>query len=173
MNTVYSTYVVVVVALARNGVLESLPLRQFSITYTPSNPQRNPFSPAAAPDQRFRSEPRSFLLRVGVLTEWLGCKFNHQGRRVADIMDRECPTVEGHLSLQDFVDEYLLRSGHGSYVVVRAGQITGLITAHEVKGVDRERWPQTSVQSAMRPLAQVRTGTPETPSPPGTCDDEP
>lgn len=27
------------------------------------------------------------------------------------MMDRDSPTVEGRLSLQDFVDEYLLRSG--------------------------------------------------------------
>jgi Zn-dependent protease len=85
-----------------------------------------------------------------------------RGRRVADMMDRDCPTVEGHLSLQDFVDEYLLRSGRRSYVVVRDGQVTGLITPHEVKGAARELWSQTSVQSVMRPLAQLRIVTPET-----------
>ena len=87
-----------------------------------------------------------------------------RGRRVADIMDHDWPTVEGHLSLQDFVDEYLLRSGRRGYVVVRDGQIIGLITANEVKGVERERWSQTSVQSVMRPLDQLLTVTPETPA---------
>lgn len=74
------------------------------------------------------------------------------------------PTVEGRLSLQDFVDEYLLRYGRRSYVVVRDDQIIGLITPNEVTGVDRERWSQTSVQSAMRPLGQLHTVTPETPA---------
>jgi Zn-dependent protease/predicted transcriptional regulator len=87
-----------------------------------------------------------------------------RGRRVADIMDRNCPIVEGHLSLQDFVDVYLLRSGLRGYVVVRGDQIIGLITPHEVKGIARDLWPQTSVQSVMRPLAQLRTVTPETPA---------
>jgi Zn-dependent protease len=32
-------------------------------------------------------------------------------RKVADPMDCNCPTIESHLSLQDFVHEHLLRSG--------------------------------------------------------------
>jgi Zn-dependent protease/predicted transcriptional regulator len=87
-----------------------------------------------------------------------------RGRRVSDVMDRNSPIVEGHLSLQDFVDVYLLRSGLRGYVVVRGDEIIGLITPHEVKGVTRDLWPQTSVQSVMRPLAQLRTVTPDTPA---------
>ena len=87
-----------------------------------------------------------------------------RGRRVADIMDRDCPTVEGHLSLQDFVEEYLLRSGRRCFVVVQNDQVAGLITPHEVKSVDRARWSQTSVQSVMRPLGQLRTVAPDTPA---------
>lgn len=85
-------------------------------------------------------------------------------RRVSDIMDQDCATVEGHLSLQDFVEEYVLRTGRRCFVVVQNGRVSGLITTHEVKQVDRVDWPQTSVQSAMRPLAQLRTVAPETPA---------
>ena len=87
-----------------------------------------------------------------------------RGRPVADIMDRDCPTVEGHLSLQDFVHEYLLRSGRRCFAVVRSGHLTGLVTPNEVKHVDRERWAQTSVQAVMRPLSQLRTIAPDTPA---------
>lgn len=87
-----------------------------------------------------------------------------RNRRVADIMDRNYPTVEAHLSLQDFVDEYLLHTGLRGYVVVQGERVVGLITPHEVKGVVRDLWPQTSVQSVMRPLGQLRTVTPETPA---------
>jgi Zn-dependent protease len=86
-----------------------------------------------------------------------------RGRRVADIMDRDCPTIEAHLSLQDFVYEYMLRSGRRCFVVVQEGRLVGLITGGDVKHVDPERWPQTSVQSVMRPVAQLRTVAPETP----------
>jgi CBS domain-containing protein len=100
---------------------------------------------------------RSSYIHVG-LVEGL------RGRPVSDIMDRDCPTVEGHLSLQDFVHEYLLRSGRRCFAVVQNGHLTGLITPNEVKHVDRERWEQTSVQAVMRPLSQLRTIAPDTPA---------
>ena len=85
-------------------------------------------------------------------------------RRVADLMDRDCATVESHLSLQDFVDEYLLRSGRRCFVVVQNDSLVGLITPNEVKKIPRDEWPQTSVQSVMRPFRQLRTVTPDTPA---------
>lgn len=85
-------------------------------------------------------------------------------RRVGDIMDRDYATVEGRLSLQDFVDEYLLRSGLRCFVVLQDDQLAGLLTPQEVKSVDRQSWPQTTVQSVMRPLSQLRTVNPDTPA---------
>src|SRR5207302_7465404 len=40
-------------------------------------------------------------------------------RRVADLMDRDCAIVESHLSLQDFVNELLLRSGRRWLIVAQ------------------------------------------------------
>ena len=84
-------------------------------------------------------------------------------RKVADIMDRDCPTVEAHLSLEDFVHEYLLRRGRRCFVVVQNDHLVGLITPNEVSRVHRDQWLQTSVQSVMRPVADIRAVTPETP----------
>ena len=69
-------------------------------------------------------------------------------RRVADIMDHVCPTVEGHLTLQDCVDDYMFRTGRRCFVVVQNGRVTGLITPHGVRTVDRASWSQTSVALA-------------------------
>lgn len=85
-------------------------------------------------------------------------------RRVADLMDRDCATVQSSLSLQEFVDEHLLRTGRRCFIVVRNSQLVGLITPKEVKTVDRDSWAQTSVQSVMRPLGQLHTVAPETPA---------
>ncbi len=82
-------------------------------------------------------------------------------RKVSDIMDRDFSTVEAHLSLQDFVHQYLLTSGRRCFVVVQNGNLAGLITSNEVSNVVRDRWPQTSVQSVMRPLSQLSTVTPD------------
>jgi Zn-dependent protease/CBS domain-containing protein len=83
-------------------------------------------------------------------------------RKVAEMMERDCPMVDGYISLQDFVDQYLLRSGRRCYVVVQEQRLIGLITPNEVRQIDREQWPQTSVQSAMRPIAQLRVVSPDT-----------
>ena len=98
---------------------------------------------------------RTSYVQVGLTAEL-------RGRTVADIRDRSVPTVEPYLSLQDFVDEFLLRRGLRGYVVVHDDQIIGLITPHEVKAVERDLWPQTSVQAVMRPLAKLRTVSPDT-----------
>ena len=100
---------------------------------------------------------RSSYAQVAVMT-------GLRGRPVADMMERDCPTVEGHLTLRDFVDEYLLRTGRRCFIVVQNHNVSGLITPHEIKQADRERWPLTSVQSVMRHLDQVRSVTPDTPA---------
>jgi CBS domain-containing protein len=66
--------------------------------------------------------------------------------------------------LQDFVHEYLLRTGRRCYVVIQNHQLVGLITPIEIRRVDRDQWPQTSVQSVMRPLKEIRAVWPETPA---------
>ena len=58
--------------------------------------------------------------------------------------------------------QYLLVSGRRCFVVVQNGNLAGLITTNEVRRVEKDRWPQTSVQSVMRPLSQLQTVTPDT-----------
>lgn len=87
-----------------------------------------------------------------------------RGRHVSDLMDRDCATVESHISVQDFVEEYLLRRGQRCFVVVQNNAVVGLLTSAEVRNVRREDWPVTSLQSIMRPLSQVRAVSPETPA---------
>ncbi len=85
-------------------------------------------------------------------------------RKVSDMMDRDFSMVEARMSLQDFVNQYLLVSGRRCFAVVQNDNLVGLITPNEVKAVERELWPQTSVQSVMRPLSQLQTVTPDTPA---------
>lgn len=87
-----------------------------------------------------------------------------RGHPVADLMDRNCGTVEGFLSLRDFVDHFLLHSASRCFIVVQGEHMVGLITANEVKKVDRDSWAQTAVQSVMQPLTQVRAIPPEMPA---------
>jgi Zn-dependent protease/predicted transcriptional regulator len=85
-----------------------------------------------------------------------------RGVRVADVMAPNCPVIDSRDNLQTFVDEHLLRSGHRCFVVEEQGRISGIITLHELKGVDRTRWPNTTVDSVMLPLEKLHTVDPHT-----------
>lgn len=85
-----------------------------------------------------------------------------KGVRVADVMTRDCPTVNGWLNVQNFVEQELLRTGQRCFIVVDQGEIAGLVTPHEVKLIDRAKWPFTTLHDIMRPLADLHSVTPDT-----------
>ena len=86
-----------------------------------------------------------------------------KGVRVRDIMTSDCVTLDGNLNVAEFVENYLLRSGRRCFVVQQNGEISGLVTAHEIKELDRARWPYMTLSDVMRPLDQIHTVTPATP----------
>jgi len=86
-----------------------------------------------------------------------------RGVNVAQVMSRDCESVEASIPLQDFVDHYLLRTGRRCFVVVDNGQTAGLITPAEVRQVPRDDWNVTSVRAAMRPLERIHAVSPDTP----------
>ena len=85
------------------------------------------------------------------------------GVRVADVMTRDCPTVEGWLNLQNFVEDYVLRTGRRCFVVAEKGEVTGLVTPHEVREVERAKWPYTTLHDVMRPLDDLHSVSPDAP----------
>ena len=86
-----------------------------------------------------------------------------EGLKAGDLMSRDSVVVAGPTSVQDFVDHYLLRTGKRCFMVSVQGRLGGLVTAHEVKALDRELWPATPVQQIMKPIQQVRVVSPDTP----------
>jgi Zn-dependent protease/CBS domain-containing protein len=85
-----------------------------------------------------------------------------KGLRVRDIMADDCLRLDAGTTLQRFADDYLLRTGKRCFVVERNGDIAGLITAADLKAIDRARWTTTTVEAVMRPLDRLRTVTPDT-----------
>jgi Zn-dependent protease/CBS domain-containing protein len=81
---------------------------------------------------------------------------------VGDLMTRDCATVDGRVSLQDFVDRDLLRTGRHCFVVVEDGKVAGAISPGEVKSVERRDWPFKRVHDAMRPYEPFGEVTPST-----------
>ena len=86
-----------------------------------------------------------------------------RGVRVADVMARDWPVIDANVDLQKFVDDHLLRSAHRCFVVEEDGKVVGLATPHEVKDVDRARWPRVPVREVMLPLDRLHSVQPNLP----------
>lgn len=86
-----------------------------------------------------------------------------RGVRVGDIMARDCPTVEGRTNLQEFVEDFLLRSGRRCFIVAENGAISGMITPNEVKEFEPQLRIHKTVSDAMRPIHKLRAVTTDTP----------
>jgi len=78
------------------------------------------------------------------------------------LMERNCASVEGYLSLRGFVDGYLLHSPSPCFLVSQDHHVVGIITPAETRTVPRDSWEQTSVQSVMRPLNEIPAVGPDT-----------
>ncbi|HUD68116.1 MAG TPA: site-2 protease family protein [Candidatus Sulfotelmatobacter sp.] len=86
-----------------------------------------------------------------------------RGVRVSEVMSRDCAIVSPGMSLQEFVNTYLLRAGERCFAVEDQGRFLGLITPRDVGNMPRDRWDKTTVQEAMRPLKELHVITPDTP----------
>lgn len=84
-----------------------------------------------------------------------------KGVRVADVMTRDCPTVDGNLNVQNFVDQELLHTGRRCFIVADKGVVAGLVTPHEVKQIERAKWPYMTLHDIMRPLDDLHAVAPD------------
>ena len=86
-----------------------------------------------------------------------------RGMRVSDVMSRDCVIVNRGMSLRDFVDIYLLKTGQRCFAVEDQGRLVGIITPRDVSNISRDRWDETTVREAMRPLQELHVIAPDTP----------
>jgi Zn-dependent protease/predicted transcriptional regulator len=83
--------------------------------------------------------------------------------QVKDVMSEDYLTAEGRLSVQEFVDHELLRTGRRCFIVLEDGALAGLITPQEIRSLDRSQWPHTQIREIMRPRESVRGVSPDLP----------
>ena len=86
-----------------------------------------------------------------------------RGIRVSEVMSRDCAIVNRGMSLQEFVDTYLLTTGQRCFAVEDQGRLVGIVTPRDVSKIPRDRWESTTVREAMRPLQQLQIIAPDTP----------
>ncbi|HEY6329885.1 MAG TPA: site-2 protease family protein [Blastocatellia bacterium] len=73
-----------------------------------------------------------------------------------DVMVSHADFVPAGISLQEFFDDHLIRTGRRCFIVNDNGRLLGLITAGELKKIDRSRWAALTVGQAMRPFDTMR-----------------
>ncbi len=82
------------------------------------------------------------------------------GATVGDVMTAVPVIVTPNLPVQQFVDEYLLRTGQRAAPVVEdleGRRLIGIITLRDVRQLAREHWSTTPIGLIMTPLAQLKT----------------
>lgn len=71
---------------------------------------------------------------------------------VADLMSRDPKVLSPDMTLQEVVDDYLLRFPYGGYPVVD-GHLDGMLQANQIKEVPPAEWPSRKVGDVMTPLS--------------------
>jgi Zn-dependent protease/CBS domain-containing protein len=84
-----------------------------------------------------------------------------EGERVRDFMVTDPVVVPRHLSVREFVDDYVYRHHHKVYPVEQDGQLLGCITVDAVKDLPREEWDRQTVGRLIEPCGAENTVSPD------------
>lgn len=79
------------------------------------------------------------------------------GLQAIDVMSTDYESVDPNMSLQEFVNKRLLPSGRRCFLVMQESRLLGLITLREVRAVDAQAWPHTSVGDVMHSGTEIHT----------------
>lgn len=79
------------------------------------------------------------------------------GLQARDVMSTDYESVAPNVSLQEFVHKRLLPSGRRCFLVMQESRLLGLITLREVRAVDAQAWPHTSVGEVMHSGTTIHT----------------
>jgi Zn-dependent protease/CBS domain-containing protein len=83
------------------------------------------------------------------------------GVRVQNLMDPQPVIADPSMSLEEFVDDYVIRRGRRALPVSEDGRLMGLVSITDAREVPRAAWPATSVERVMTRVP-LKTVTPET-----------
>jgi len=84
------------------------------------------------------------------------------GLHASDVMSHEVPTIEGHITLEEYGAE-VLRTGRRCHLVLSGDRLVGMMNVHTLNAVPREQWANNAVQSAMIPRDKIQWTSPDEP----------
>jgi Zn-dependent protease/predicted transcriptional regulator len=82
------------------------------------------------------------------------------GHAAREVMMTDCPRIARDLPLDVVVERIVLPSGRRCFPVMEDDRILGLLTLHNIRKVNRERWPITRVEEMMIPRHELKTVDP-------------
>jgi Zn-dependent protease len=97
-----------------------------------------------------------FLLQAATAeARYIATEAALHGLRVRDLMVRDPVTVDGDLTVGQFMDEVARSRRFTTYPVVRGGRPIGLLAFGSVAALPRSEWDSRRVREAMMPLERV------------------
>ncbi len=85
------------------------------------------------------------------------------GHTVSEVMGEGCQLVPPQLTLDVFVEQYLMSESRRCYPVGSRDEVVGLLTVHAIRSVPQSAWRDKHVADVMTPLAALRIVRPDTP----------
>lgn len=81
--------------------------------------------------------------------------------KIRDIMVSPVIVVNDNMTLDHIVNEFFFRYRHNSFPVISGDSIAGIISIHDIKVVEKEKWPYTIVRDIMHTEISSFTISPE------------
>lgn len=84
--------------------------------------------------------------------------------KASDAMTREFRVIDANMTLRQFADEYLLTETRPPvYFAASEGRYRGMVSADDLKPVERSQWEAQALQQILHPLASIPTFQETTP----------
>jgi Zn-dependent protease/CBS domain-containing protein len=83
---------------------------------------------------------------------------------IKDLMSTNFEIVSPNMSLQEFVNDRLMPSGRRCFLVMQNGEMLGIITPNEIRGINPSVWQFKQVGDVMRPASQIHFVSPDLPA---------
>lgn len=80
-----------------------------------------------------------------------------EGVPITQIVRRDPPAVEPDCTVQDLVDEHVMRTDDTTFPVLQDQRLLGLVSLDDVRKLPREQWSATPVTRIMTPAEQLVT----------------
>jgi Zn-dependent protease/CBS domain-containing protein len=84
-----------------------------------------------------------------------------EGVPVKRMMRSDPPTVSPTTSVESLVHEHIMGSDDHAFPVLDDGRVVGMVTLEDVRSVDEDAWPGTSIRDIMTPHDQCTVLEPE------------